>query len=79
MKFTINQLKAALTLLAWTTDDLARQSGVSASTIRHACMRDGTFDARQATIDAIAQALHRAGVELKDGGVHRRERAGAHR
>jgi predicted transcriptional regulator len=77
MKFTANQLRSALALLGWTTDDLAKVSGISGSTIRHALMRPGTFDGRQSTVDAVAQALHRAGIELREGGVHRRERVGA--
>jgi predicted transcriptional regulator len=70
--FTTSQLKAALRLVGWTVADLAKASGVSTSTIRHANMRAGRFEGRQSTIDAIAQALHRAGVELRDGGAIRR-------
>jgi hypothetical protein len=76
-RFTSNQLRAALALLGWTMADLSARSGVGLGTIKNRAMRPGTFDAKQSTVDAIMQAFFRAGVEIRDGGVHPVRRHGA--
>ena len=57
MRFTTNQLRAALALLGWTMADLANRSGVGLGTIKNLAARPGLFDAKQSTLDAIAIVL----------------------
>ena len=52
----------ALALLAWSQEDMANASGVSAPTIARIESIDGPLTGRPETADKIRAALERAGV-----------------
>lgn len=66
-KISIRQVKAARALLGWSQKDLADASGVSDPTIKRLEAGKGDLGGRQATADAIRQALEGAGVEFTNG------------
>jgi hypothetical protein len=59
-------MRAARALLRWSASDLARESGVSLSTIHRAEAVDGETAMTFANAAAIRRALENAGVELID-------------
>jgi transcriptional regulator with XRE-family HTH domain len=64
-KISIRQLKAARSLLGWSQDDLAEQSGVSKPTIGRLESQDGdTLGGRQETGASLVAALEKAGIEF---------------
>ena len=68
----VRQVKAARALLAWSQQDLARASGVSAPTLGRLEAADGVLGGRSETAVKIRAALEKAGVEFIDengGGV----------
>lgn len=65
-----NQIRAARGLLNWTVADLAAKSGIGVSQI--SAIENGRSAGSFEAITAIINALHRAGVELVEGGVRRR-------
>ncbi len=68
-----NQIRAARALLRLTIQDLAAASGVSAATIMRAEKVDGPPSMTRANLNALRQALEKAGaVFLPDGGVRPR-------
>lgn len=66
-KVSIRQLKAARSLLGWSQQDLAAQSGVSLPTIKRIEAEDGALGGRPNTGDSIRRALESAGVEFTNG------------
>jgi transcriptional regulator with XRE-family HTH domain len=60
------QCRAARALLKWTQDDLAREAGVSALTIRN--FEGGRTAPNPATLDVLRRAFDRAGVEFNADG-----------
>jgi predicted transcriptional regulator len=64
LKVSIRQIKAARALLDWSQDDLAKESGVSAPTIKRLEAVDGHVGGRAATGRSLVEALQRAGVEF---------------
>lgn len=65
---TSKQLAAARALLGWTRDDLDKQSGISAETIKK-IEEESTQNPRATTLNPIIDAFDRHGVEFIDGGV----------
>jgi hypothetical protein len=59
-------MRAARALLRWSASDLARESGVSLSTIHRAEAVNGETAMTFANAAAIRRALENAGVELID-------------
>jgi hypothetical protein len=59
-------MRAARALLRWSASDLARESGVSLSTIHRAEAANGETAMTFANAAAIRRALENAGVELID-------------
>jgi transcriptional regulator with XRE-family HTH domain len=57
-------IRAARALLRWSASDLARESGVSLSTIHRAEAADGETTMTFANSAAVRRALENAGVEL---------------
>jgi transcriptional regulator with XRE-family HTH domain len=57
-------MRAARALLRWSASDLARESGVSLSTIHRAEAVDGETAMTLANAAAIRRALENAGVEI---------------
>jgi transcriptional regulator with XRE-family HTH domain len=68
---TADQIRAARALLRLEQTDLARRSGVSASTIRRVERPDGIDDVAPETVGQVQQALEEAGVEFIQDGVRR--------
>lgn len=64
LKVSIRQIKAARALLAWSQDDLAQNSGVSAPTVKRLEAVDGEIGGRPETGEALVTALEKAGVEF---------------
>ncbi len=60
------QSRAARGLLHWTQNNLAREAGVSAVTIRN--YENGKTEPQPATLVVIQQTFERAGVEFIDDG-----------
>jgi len=58
------QMRAARSLLRWTASDLARESGVSLSTIHRAEAVDGETAMTFANAAAVRRAFENAGVEM---------------
>ncbi len=58
------QIKAARAMLAWSQEDLARESGVSYPTIARLESEDGEIGGRASTATKIQAALESAGVEF---------------
>jgi len=57
-------MRAARSLLRWTASDLARESGVSLSTIHRAEAVDGETAMTFANAAAVRRAFENAGVEM---------------
>ena len=64
MPLTSEQVRAARMLLRWEQKDLADASGVSLPSIKRLETLRGELAAHRRTIEAIAQALEKAGVEI---------------
>jgi transcriptional regulator with XRE-family HTH domain len=66
LKISIRQIKAARSLLGWSQDDLAEQSGVSKPTIGRLESIDSNepIGGRPETGEALVGALEKAGVEF---------------
>jgi transcriptional regulator with XRE-family HTH domain len=62
-------MRAARALLRWSASDLARESGVSLSTIHRAEAVDGETAMTFANAAAIRRALENAGVEMIEEGA----------
>ena len=58
------QIRAARSLLRWTTSDLARASGVSVATIKRLEAQDGVPGGQQRTLQDIKRAFETAGIEF---------------
>ena len=58
------QIRAARSLLRWTTNDLARASGVSVATIKRLEAQDGIPGGQQRTLQDIKRAFESAGIEF---------------
>ena len=72
MALTSEQVRAARMLLRWEQKDLAEASGVSLPSIKRLETQPGELGAQPRTIEAIVQALKKAGVEFipeNGGGV----------
>jgi len=61
-------MRAARALLRWSASDLARESGVSLSTIHRAEAVDGETAMTFANAAAIRRALENAGIEIIEEG-----------
>jgi predicted transcriptional regulator len=61
---TSAQCRAARGLLAWSQQDLARESGVGTVAIHQ--LEHGTSQPRRATLDVIKRAFEAAGIEFID-------------
>jgi transcriptional regulator with XRE-family HTH domain len=59
------QCRAARALLAWSQEDLVRQSNITKKTI--ADFERGATTPRRQTLDQILAAFHAAGIEFLDG------------
>lgn len=64
LKVSIGQVKAARALLEWSQADLAAHSGISEPTIKRLEASGGLLGGRKETVEAICNALQKAGVEL---------------
>lgn len=64
MLLTPNQCRAGRGLLDWTQDDLAKQAGISRSTIRG--FENGQHALQKASVNAIRAAFERAGLRILD-------------
>jgi len=64
LPLTSEQVRAARMLLRWEQKDLADASGVSLPSIKRLETLRGELAAHRRTIEAIAQALEKAGVEI---------------
>ena len=72
MALTSEQVRAARMLLRWEQKDLAEASGVSLPSIKRLETQPGELGAQRRTIEAIVEALEKAGVEFipeNGGGV----------
>jgi transcriptional regulator with XRE-family HTH domain len=58
------QIRAARAVLRWTSEDLARQSGVAVRTIKRMETVDGVPPGRATTLQDIQAALETAGIEF---------------
>jgi len=67
-KVSINQVKAARSLLDWPQERLAETSGVSLPTIKRLEAQPGELGGRKETAARIVDALQAAGVEFTNGG-----------
>jgi len=64
-KISIRQIKAARSLLGWSQDDLAENSGISKPTIGRLESDDGeAIGGRPETAESLIMALEKAGVEF---------------
>jgi len=61
---TTGQVRAARAFLRWTTEKLARESGVGLATIRRAEPADGPLRMMRANALAIRRTLEMAGIEF---------------
>ena len=71
---SVEQIKAARAFLGWSAEDLAKVSGVGATTLRRYEMGSGVPSANVSTLSKIKLALEKAGIEftgdpLKNPGV----------
>ena len=78
---TSAQMRAALALIRWSADDLARETTLSVTTIRRAELTEGETSMTTANDLAVRRALETAGVEFIDEngggpGVRLRKRQG---
>ena len=58
------QIRIARTALRWTAEDLAKDSGVGARTIKRIEMTDGLPDSTISTVSKLKLALEAAGIEF---------------
>ena len=56
------QVRAARALMNWSQDELAERAGIAKQTVLR--IENGSFDARFSTVNAVASAFRRAGVEM---------------
>lgn len=63
---TSAQIRAARALLRWTAEDLARETGLSVTTIRRAELTESATALTVVNDRVIRQALERAGVAFVD-------------
>lgn len=66
------QVRAARALLRWSAEDLAKHSRLGTATIKRAEAQDGAVSSTQANVQAMINALEKAGIELiweNGGGV----------
>jgi len=68
MVITSELVRAARALLRWEQKDLAGASGISLPSIKRLETQPGPLAAQQRTVDAIQEAIERAGVEFTNGG-----------
>jgi transcriptional regulator with XRE-family HTH domain len=61
---SVEQIKAARAFLGWSAEDLARKSGVGATTLRRYEMGSGVPSANVSTLTKIKLALEEAGIEF---------------
>jgi len=66
-KITKTQLRGARAMLGWTSDELARRSGIHRRTIRK--IEKGEARPQRKTLAQIVSALSEGGVEFHEGGV----------
>jgi predicted transcriptional regulator len=66
LKVSIRQLKAARSLLAWSQEDLAANSGISLPTIKRLEASEGDLGGRSSTAAQLINALQLAGIEFID-------------
>ena len=59
-----SQIRAARALLRWSTDNLAKNSGVGVATIRRLELTEGIPSSNAQTLDSIKKTLESAGVEF---------------
>lgn len=62
---SVDQLKAARSLLNWSQSDLAQRSGYSLPTINN--IERGQYEAHSVTMDDIIQTFEQAGIQFIDG------------
>ena len=62
------QCRAARALLQWSQDDLAREAGINAVTLRN--FENGRTAAQRASIRVLREALEKAGAVFLEGGSH---------
>ena len=62
------QCRAARALLQWSQDDLAREAGINAVTLRN--YENGRTAAQRASIRVLRQALEKAGAVFLEGDPH---------
>ena len=58
------QIRAARSLLRWTTQDLAQESGVSIATIKRLEAQDGVPGGQSRTLQDLKRAFEAAGIEF---------------
>jgi transcriptional regulator with XRE-family HTH domain len=68
LSMTPAQCRAARALLQWSQDDLAREAGINAVTLRN--YENGKTAAQRASIRVLRQALEKAGAVFLDDGSH---------
>lgn len=61
---TSEQIRAARALLRWEQKDLAEASGVSLPSIKRLEGKPGVVSAHERTIDALKDAIEKAGVQF---------------
>jgi transcriptional regulator with XRE-family HTH domain len=61
---SVEQIKAARAFLGWSAEDLAKVSGVGATTLRRYEMGSGVPSANVSTLSKIKLALEEAGIEF---------------
>jgi predicted transcriptional regulator len=66
LKVSVRQIKAARSLLAWSQEELARNSQVSIPTIKRLEAVDGPLGGHDSTQRLIVAALKKAGIEFID-------------
>ena len=62
---SVDQIKAARSLLGWSQADLAKKSGYSLPAINN--IERGLYEARSATMDDLIQTFEENGIEFIDG------------
>ena len=61
---TAAQIRCARTALRWTADDLAKNSGVGARTIKRLEANDGLPDSTISTLSKLKSTFESAGIEF---------------
>ncbi|SMR82254.1 hypothetical protein SAMN04488030_2601 [Aliiroseovarius halocynthiae] len=65
---TGEQIRAARSLLGWTANDLAAESGISYPTVQRLDSTQGKLSGRHGTIEAIRGALVANGIQFLESG-----------